>query len=66
MLTDPTSPGHERPLDRWYVFEIALADPTPLLRIGEHATARFDLGAEPIAWRIARAIRQVLLRTLNL
>ena len=66
MLTDPASKGHERPLDRWYAFEIALSDPDAVGRIGEHASARFDLGGEPLAWRIARGVRQVLLRTLNI
>ncbi len=66
MLTDPTSPGHERPLDRWYEFDIALPDGRTTPRIGEHATVRFDLGGEPVAWRMIRGARQVLLRTLDL
>jgi hypothetical protein len=66
MLTDPASPGHDHPLDRWYAFEIALSDQNALPRIGEHATARFDLGGEPVAWRIVRGARLVLLRTLSL
>jgi len=66
MLIDPTGPGHERPIDRWYAFEIALTGPGEAERIGEHAAVRFDLGSEPIAWRIARGARQLLLRTLNL
>ncbi len=66
MLTDPASKNHERPLDRWYAFEIALTGGDITQRIGEHAAVRFDLGFEPVAWRIARSARQVLLRTLNL
>ena len=65
MLTDPSSPGHDRPLDRWFAFDIALSD-TAQLRIGAHAAARFDLGGEPVAWRLARGTRQLVLRTLNL
>jgi hypothetical protein len=66
MLADPVSPGHDRPLDRWYEFEISLRDSEGVVRIGEHAWARFDLGGEPIVWRIARGTQQVLSRTLNL
>jgi putative peptide zinc metalloprotease protein len=68
MLADPGSPGHDRPLDRWYAFEIALtdADADAAQRIGGHAAVRFDLGSEPIAWRVARGARQLLLRTLNI
>jgi putative peptide zinc metalloprotease protein len=65
MLTDPSSPGHERPLDRWYEFEIVLADTAAVERIGEHAHARFDLGGEPLAWRLFRGARQALMRTLG-
>jgi putative peptide zinc metalloprotease protein len=68
MLTDPGSPGHDRPLDRWYEFELALApaDAGAVSRIGEHASVRFDLGAEPIAWRWLLWARQAVLRTLNI
>ena len=66
MLTDPTSPGHERPLDRWYEFDVALSEGRTTPRIGEHAMVRFDLGGEPVAWRMIRGARQVLLRTLDL
>jgi putative peptide zinc metalloprotease protein len=66
MLADPSSPGRDRPLERWYEFDIALPDGRTTTRIGEHATARFDLGGEPLGWRLARGARQVLLRTLSL
>ena len=66
MLLDPTSAGHDHPLDRWYAFEIALTGPDAAPRIGEHAAVRFDLGHEPIFWRIARGARQVVLRTLGI
>ena len=83
MLTDPASPGHDRPLDRWFAFDIALSDVVPSdvtrsdvdqpgrpaitqSRIGAHAAARFDLGGEPVAWRLARGARQLVLRTLHL
>ena len=72
MLVDPKSPGHDRPLDRWYAFEIALTDmpagaPAAMVsRIGEHAAARFDLGGQPLGWRLALWARQAVLRTLDL
>jgi putative peptide zinc metalloprotease protein len=66
MLTDPNSPDRDRPLDRWYEFEIALSDDGAARHIGEHAAVRFDFGGEPVAWRIIRGTRQLLLRTLNL
>jgi putative peptide zinc metalloprotease protein len=66
MLADPSSPGRDRPLERWYEFDIALPDGRTTPRIGGHATARFDLGDEPLGWRLARGARQLLLRTLSL
>ena len=66
MLADPASPSHDRPLDQWYEFDIALSDAGAVARIGEHASVRFDLGGEPIAWRIFRGARQILLRTLKI
>ena len=66
MLTDPTSPNHERPLDRWYEFDIAVPEGRSTQRIGEHAMVRFDLGGKPIGWRLIRGARQMLLRSLDL
>jgi putative peptide zinc metalloprotease protein len=68
MLVDPGSPGHDRPLDRWFAFDLALApeDAATISRIGAHASARFDLGGEPLAWRLLLWGRQVILRTLNI
>jgi putative peptide zinc metalloprotease protein len=65
MLLDPTSQNHDRPLDRWYELVVRPADSTPLDRIGAHVYVRFDLGSEPVAWRLLRGARQMLLRTLN-
>jgi hypothetical protein len=36
-----------------------------LKRIGGHAFVRFDLGAEPIAWRLLRRARQTVLRLFD-
>ena len=65
MLLDPTSKTHERPLDRWYELVVRPTTGAPLERIGSHAFVRFDLGAEPIAWRIVRHIRQAMLRLFD-
>jgi putative peptide zinc metalloprotease protein len=65
MLLDPTSKNHDRPLDRWYELVVRPTDGAPLDRIGAHAYVRFDLGPEPIAWRLLRGARQLLMRTLN-
>jgi len=64
MLLDPTSPRHDRPLDRWY--EVVLrAEGTVAERIGGRAYVRFNLGAEPVVIRLWRAGRQALLAALN-
>ena len=56
----------DRPLDRWYEFQLRLPpEDGAVARIGEHATVRFDLGAEPVAFRLIRAARQLLLRTVH-
>ena len=66
MLADPSSPGHDRPLERWYEFDIAIPGERDAPKIGEHAMVRFDLGGEPVGWRMIRGARQILLRTLDL
>ena len=65
MVLDPTSPGHDRPLDRFYEVELRADDPVPVELIGSHAYARFDHGREPVAWRLLRGLRQLLLGTLD-
>jgi putative peptide zinc metalloprotease protein len=65
ILLDPTSQNHDRPLEKFYEFELAVADSGLLERIGSRVFARFDHGAEPIAWRALRGARQLLLRALN-
>ena len=65
MLLDPTSPRRERPLDRWYELVIATVDAPPPERIGCRVYVRFDLGVEPIAWRLLRSARQLVLKAPN-
>jgi putative peptide zinc metalloprotease protein len=65
ILLDPASPNHDRPLEKFYEVELTVADPGLLQRIGSRVFARFDHGSEPIAWRVLRSARQLLLRALN-
>jgi len=65
MLLDPTSPRRERPLDRWYELVIATVDAPPPERIGGRVYVRFDLGVEPIAWRLLRSAHQLVLKAPN-
>ncbi len=65
MLLDPSSPNHDRPLDRFYQIELAVPDSNLLQRIGSRVFVRFDHGDEAIAWRALRSVRQLLLRALN-
>lgn len=65
ILLDPSSPNHDRPLERFYQIELAVPDSNEFDRIGDRVFVRFDFGAEAIAWRILRGTRQLLLRALN-
>lgn len=65
MLLDPTSRKHDRPLDQWYELVVRPAAGAPLERIGSHAFVRFDLGLEPIGWRLLRQGRQAMLRLFH-
>ena len=65
ILLDPSSPNHDRPLEQFYQIELAVPASNMLARIGGRVFARFDHGGEPIAWRVMRNARQLLLRALN-
>ncbi len=65
ILLDPSSPNHDRPLERFYQVELAVPDFSLMKRIGSRVFVRFDHGEEAIAWRALRSARQVLLRALN-
>ncbi len=64
MLLDPTNPKQQRPLDQFFEIELRL-DGKPVDRIGGRVFARFDHGAEPLAWRGLRAARQLFLRVVH-
>jgi putative peptide zinc metalloprotease protein len=64
MLLDPADPERRRPLEKFYEIDLRL-DGARLQRIGGRAFARFDLSAEPVAWRILRAARQLFLQAAH-
>ena len=65
MISDPSSSGRDRPLDQFYEVVLRPQGGALAARVGGHAYARFDLGWQPIGWRIMRAVRQGTLRLLN-
>jgi putative peptide zinc metalloprotease protein len=52
-------------VERFYQVELAVPDADLLARIGGRVFVRFDHGDEPIAWRILRSVRQMVLRAFN-
>jgi putative peptide zinc metalloprotease protein len=58
---DPQDTKKAKALNTWFEFELALPA-THAFVLGEHVYARFELGAEPLAWRIYRSVRQLFLK----
>jgi len=58
---DPRQSKEPRTLDAWFEFELELPATTALV-LGEHVYVRFEHGAEPLAGRIYRAVRQLFMR----
>jgi len=58
---DPQDASKAKTLNTWFEFELVLPA-THAFVLGEHVYARFELGSEPLAWRIYRSIRQVFLK----
>ncbi|MDH4095145.1 MAG: PqqD family peptide modification chaperone [Betaproteobacteria bacterium] len=58
---DPQDSREPRALETWFEYELALPA-THAFVLGEHVYARFEHGAEPVAWRIYRSVRQLFLR----
>ena len=65
MVSDPSSAGRDRPLDQFYEVVLRPEGGALAARLGGHAFARFDLGWQPVGWRILRDVRQATLRLLN-
>lgn len=58
---DPQDTKKAKTLNTWFEFDLGLPA-THAFVLGEHVYARFELGSEPIAWRVYRSIRQLFLR----
>lgn len=58
---DPQDTKKAKTLNTWFEFELVLPA-THAFVLGEHVHARFELGSEPVAWRIYRSVRQLFLR----
>ena len=58
---DPRQSKEPKTLDPWFAFELDLPG-APALVMGEHAYVRFEYGAEPLAPRMYRSVRQLFMR----
>ena len=65
IALDPTQSDAPRALETQFQFEVHVADAGAARFIGNRVYVRFDHGAEPIAWRLARSLRQVFLKRFN-
>jgi putative peptide zinc metalloprotease protein len=58
---DPQDSREPRALNTWFEYELALPSAHAFV-LGEHVYARFEHGAQPVAWRLYRSVRQLFLR----
>jgi len=58
---DPSDSKEPKALTSWFEFEIEMPA-TNTLVLGEHVYVRFEHGAEPVAWRVYRSVRQLFMR----
>jgi putative peptide zinc metalloprotease protein len=58
---DPRQTKEPKTLDAWFAFELELPQ-TNALTLGEHVYVRFEHGAEPLAARLYRSVRQLFMR----
>jgi putative peptide zinc metalloprotease protein len=58
---DPTDTKEPKALNSWFEFEIEMPA-TNVFVLGEHVYVRFEHGAEPVAWRVYRSVRQLFMR----
>ncbi len=61
IAVDASNPQKPVALQSIFVFDVQLAGGIPFNVLGERVYVRFDHGAEPIAWRVMRSLRQVFL-----
>ncbi|OAI27825.1 peptidase M50 [Methylosinus sp. R-45379] len=62
IAIDPTKTDAPRALETQFHLDLHVAPQEERMNIGERVYVRFDHGAEPVAWRLWRAARQLLLR----
>jgi putative peptide zinc metalloprotease protein len=62
---DPQDTKNPKTLNTWFEFELELPA-THAFVLGEHVHARFELGPEPLAWRIYRSVRQLFLQRFTI
>lgn len=58
---DPRQTKEPKTLESWFAFELDLPQ-TRALALGEHVYVRFEHGAEPLATRLYRSVRQLFMR----
>ena len=65
IALDPTKTDAPRALESQFHIDLRVAPQEERMNIGERVFVRFDHGGEPIALRLWRASRQLLLRQLG-
>jgi putative peptide zinc metalloprotease protein len=65
VLLDPSKIDHPKPLENLFQFDLRVEAGLDKSRLGGRVYVRFLHPPEPIGYRIARAVRQLVLRQLN-
>lgn len=65
QAVDPTTPDGLRAFKPLFQFDLRISENFPRDTLAGHAYARFDHGAEPIAYQVYRALRQLFLRQFS-
>jgi putative peptide zinc metalloprotease protein len=65
VLLDPSKTDHPKPLENLFQFDLRIEGGLDKSRLGGRVYVRFLHPPEPIAYRMARAVRQLFLRQLN-
>jgi putative peptide zinc metalloprotease protein len=61
IALDPSKTQHPQALFSLFQLDIQLLDPVPMRTQGSRVYVRFAHGAEPVAWRMLRSVRQFFL-----
>ncbi|MCJ2038383.1 peptidase M50 [Methylobacterium sp. J-059] len=61
IAVDNGNPQKPQALQSLFVFDVRIPGGIPFNALGERVYVRFDLGSEPIAWRVLRSVRQTFL-----